>query len=119
MNSRSWASKEADIDTFRMQPCKSPVWDTAYAMFALGESGVSRNRSAHGEGREWMLKKQVTRQGRLGGEESERPRPPAGTSSSTTSSIPTWTTARMVLLALSKVENRNERYQHEVGAARD
>ena len=29
-------------DTFRMQPCKSPVWDTAYALFALGESGVPR-----------------------------------------------------------------------------
>src|SRR5690242_788610 len=28
-------------ETFRMQPCKSPVWDTAYAMFALGEAGVA------------------------------------------------------------------------------
>ena len=27
-------------ETFRMQPCKSPVWDTAYAAFALGEAGV-------------------------------------------------------------------------------
>jgi len=27
-------------DTFRMQPCLSPVWDTAYALFALGEAGV-------------------------------------------------------------------------------
>src|SRR6195256_1282543 len=26
-------------DTFRMQPCMSPVWDTAYALFALGEAG--------------------------------------------------------------------------------
>ena len=26
--------------TFRMQPCMSPVWDTAQAMFALGEAGV-------------------------------------------------------------------------------
>src|ERR1700753_2027210 len=29
--------------TFRMQPCMSPVWDTAYAMFALGESGVPKS----------------------------------------------------------------------------
>src|SRR3954470_4368780 len=29
--------------TFRMQPCMSPVWDTALALFALGESGVSKN----------------------------------------------------------------------------
>ena len=27
--------------TFRMQPCMSPVWDTAYAIFALAESGIS------------------------------------------------------------------------------
>src|SRR5579863_8414068 len=27
-------------NTFRMQPCMSPVWDTAYAMFALGEAGI-------------------------------------------------------------------------------
>ena len=30
-------------ETFRMQPCVSPVWDTAYAMFALGASGVPAN----------------------------------------------------------------------------
>ena len=34
--------------TFRMQPCMSPVWDTAYAVFALAESGVSGHRSAPG-----------------------------------------------------------------------
>ena len=38
MSSKSWGSKRND--TFRMQPCKSPVWDTAYALFALGEAGV-------------------------------------------------------------------------------
>src|SRR5437016_10684842 len=25
-----------EATTFRMQPCKSPIWDTAYAIFALG-----------------------------------------------------------------------------------
>ena len=29
-------------DTFRMQPCMSPVWDTAYALFALGEAEFRR-----------------------------------------------------------------------------
>ena len=38
-------------ETFRMQPCKSPVWDTAYALFALGEAGVPARRSADGAGR--------------------------------------------------------------------
>src|SRR5580700_4581822 len=31
---------ETGEETFRMQPCLSPVWDTAYAVFALGESGI-------------------------------------------------------------------------------
>ena len=26
--------------TFRMQPCMSPVWDTAQAVYALGEAGA-------------------------------------------------------------------------------
>src|SRR5437868_2893600 len=46
-------------DTFRMQPCKSPVWDTAYALFALGESGVARTDPRIVSAAEWMLKKQV------------------------------------------------------------
>ena len=32
-------------DTFRMQPCKSPVWDTAYAVFALGRERRPGERS--------------------------------------------------------------------------
>ena len=31
---------EVPEPTFRMMPCASPVWDTAQAMFALGEAGV-------------------------------------------------------------------------------
>src|SRR3954470_9262815 len=49
--------------TFRMQPCKSPVWDTAYAMFALGESGVSRTDPRMVRAADWVLKKQVTHYG--------------------------------------------------------
>ena len=33
---------DGEDGSLRLQPCKSPVWDTAYAMFALGESGVPR-----------------------------------------------------------------------------
>ena len=59
-------------DTFRMQPCMSPVWDTAYAVFALAESGSSGHRSrVWCSPADWMLKKQVTRKRRLVGEEPE------------------------------------------------
>jgi squalene-hopene/tetraprenyl-beta-curcumene cyclase len=50
-------------DTFRMQPCMSPVWDTAYAMFALGESGVERNDPRMVKAAEWMLSKQIQQKG--------------------------------------------------------
>src|SRR5208337_3275265 len=49
--------------TFRMQPCMSPVWDTAYAIFALAESGISATDPRLVQPSEWMLKKQVTRKG--------------------------------------------------------
>ena len=46
-------------DTFRMQPCKSPVWDTAYALFTLGESGVPASDSRMVKCADWILQKQV------------------------------------------------------------
>jgi squalene-hopene/tetraprenyl-beta-curcumene cyclase len=58
-------------ETFRMQPCMSPVWDTAYAMFALGESGVDRKDPAHGEGRRVDAEKADPPEGRLVGEEPQ------------------------------------------------
>ena len=36
-------------DTFRMQPCMSPIWDTAYAHVCAGRGGSSGVRSADGE----------------------------------------------------------------------
>src|SRR5579863_1982345 len=44
-------------NTFRMQPCKSPVWDTAYALFALGESGVPRTEPRMVRAADWILQK--------------------------------------------------------------
>jgi squalene-hopene/tetraprenyl-beta-curcumene cyclase len=46
-------------DTFRMQPCISPVWDTAYAMFALGETGVPADDPRMVRAADWILQKQV------------------------------------------------------------
>ncbi len=46
-------------DTFRMQPCVSPVWDTAYALFALGEAGVPASDPRMVKCADWLLQKQV------------------------------------------------------------
>jgi squalene-hopene/tetraprenyl-beta-curcumene cyclase len=50
-------------DTFRMQPCVSPVWDTAYAISALGESGVAATAPRMVKAAEWMLGKQIRNRG--------------------------------------------------------
>jgi squalene-hopene/tetraprenyl-beta-curcumene cyclase len=44
---------------YRVQPCISPVWDTALVMRALAESGLERNHPALVEGGQWLLEKQI------------------------------------------------------------
>ena len=48
---------------FRMQPCMSPVWDTAYVVFALGEAGVDRDDPRMLRAADWMLAKEVRHKG--------------------------------------------------------
>ena len=104
--------------TFRMQPCMSPVWDTAYAIFALAESGVSATDPRLVQPSRVDAEEAGHAQGRLVCEEPPRPRRPDGTSSSTTSFIPMSTIQRMVMLALSKVKTVQRELSGQVGAAR-
>ncbi len=50
-------------ESTRLQPCKSPVWDTAIAMRALAESGVEMQSDAMLAAAEWLLGKEVTDRG--------------------------------------------------------
>ncbi len=47
---------------FYFQPCFSPVWDTAIAVFALGEAGLAKPESA-ARAADWILSKEVRRRG--------------------------------------------------------
>ena len=47
----------------RLQPCLSPVWDTAIATIALRDAGVSRHDPAIRKSLEWILSKEVKQQG--------------------------------------------------------
>lgn len=49
-------------DRFQFQPCLSPLWDTAYAAFALGEAGEADPR-ALARAADWMISKEVRRRG--------------------------------------------------------
>jgi squalene-hopene/tetraprenyl-beta-curcumene cyclase len=50
-------------DTIRIQPCVSPVWDTAIALTALAEAGLPPNHPAMVKAADWLLHKQITNGG--------------------------------------------------------
>ena len=98
--------------TFRMQPCKSPVWDTAYALFALGESGLPPDDPRLVAAADWMLKKQVTHKGDWAVKNSNAA--PAGWYFEFNNEFyPDVDDSAMVLLGLSRVDHPHQRYQHE------
>lgn len=46
-------------ETYRIQPCVSPVWDTAWVMRSLLDSGIEPNHPALVRGGQWLLDKQI------------------------------------------------------------
>ncbi|MFO0900760.1 MAG: terpene cyclase/mutase family protein [Pirellulales bacterium] len=52
-----------DEETARLQPCKSPVWDTAITVRALAESGLAADHPALGKAAQWLVGKEVRRRG--------------------------------------------------------
>jgi squalene-hopene/tetraprenyl-beta-curcumene cyclase len=47
-------------DTIRVQPCVSPVWDTAIAMVALEEAGLPPDHPSLVEAARWLLAHQIS-----------------------------------------------------------
>ncbi len=99
-------------ETFRMQPCKSPVWDTAYAMFALGEAGVNPADARMKQAAEWMLDKQVTKTGDWA-VKVRNVRPAGWYFEFNNEFYPDVDDTAMVLLGLTHVKLPNERYLGE------
>jgi squalene-hopene/tetraprenyl-beta-curcumene cyclase len=66
-----WALKQLDDlmleedDTIRLQPCFSPVWDTALVLNALADAGPRRpaEREAVTRGAQWLVEREVRRPG--------------------------------------------------------
>jgi len=99
-------------ETFRMQPSKSPVWDTAYALFALGESGVPANDLRMVKAANWILEKQVRNPGDW--KVKNRKGQPGGWYFEYNNEFyPDVDDSAMVCLGLSRVEHPNGRYQRE------
>lgn len=49
----------ATEETYRVQPCVSPVWDTAWVLRALVESGIAPDDAALVRGGDWLIHKQI------------------------------------------------------------
>lgn len=64
-----------EADTFRMQPCLAPIWDTSLAMNALVESGLPGNHPALLNAAAWLVQGQILRRGDW---QVKRPNLPAG-----------------------------------------
>jgi len=99
--------------TFRMQPCVSPVWDTAQAVYALGEAGVPRTDPRLLKAADWMLSKEVRHKGDWA-MKVRRTQPGGWYFEFNNEFYPDVDDTGQVLLALSKVENPRERYQYDV-----
>ena len=99
--------------TFRMTPCMSPVWDTAQAVYALGEAGVPRNHPRMLQAVDWMLSKEVRHKGDWA-VKVPNIEPGGWYFEFNNEFYPDTDDTAQVLLALSKVDNPRERYQHEV-----
>jgi squalene-hopene/tetraprenyl-beta-curcumene cyclase len=50
---------DTERDEFRMQPCLSPIWDSAITAFALAESGVPADDPRLQKAGEWIISKEV------------------------------------------------------------
>jgi squalene-hopene/tetraprenyl-beta-curcumene cyclase len=99
-------------DSFRMQPCKSPVWDTAYALFALGQTGVPANDPRLIKSADWLLQKQVRNPGDWA-INNKRGKPAGWYFEFNNEFYPDVDDSAMVCLGLAHVEHPNGRYQRE------
>lgn len=65
----NWALKQLedlfieDGDTMRVQPCFSPVWDTALSLNALSMAGFEGHQSAIDKAAQWLFDREVRRPG--------------------------------------------------------
>ena len=101
------------IPTFRMQPCFSPVWDTAQVLSTLGEVGVANDDPRMIRAAEWLLSKEVRHKGDWA--EKVRNVEPGGWYFEFNNEFyPDVDDTGEVLLALRSVQTPRERYQHEV-----
>ena len=104
---------EYPIPTLRMQPCFSPVWDTAQVLTALGEAGVPKNDPRLLKAADWILDREVRHKGDWA-EKVKNVEPGGWYFEFNNEFYPDIDDTGQVLLGLKAVQNPRERYQYEV-----
>jgi squalene-hopene/tetraprenyl-beta-curcumene cyclase len=104
---------EYPTPTFRMQPCFSPVWDTAQVLSTLGDVGMPKDDPRLVKAADWLLSKEI----RYKGDWSHNVKNVEASCWCfffNNDHQPDVDDTGEVLLALKAVDNPRERYQHEV-----
>lgn len=107
-----WRFAIEERDSMRMQPCLSPVWDTAIALFCEAEGGLNPSHPELLKAADWLVSKQVLKSGDW---EVKNPRGvPGGWSFEFSNDpFPDVDDTAMVLLALSRVRMKDVERQQE------
>ena len=100
-------------DTVRIEPCCSPVWDTAIVTIALHESGLSSDHPALKKCTEWLLDKEIRFRGDWHYKNSANVEPSGWAFEYANKWNPDVDDTAMVLLALRKVPTDNKKRRDE------
>ena len=98
-------------DTYRVQPCVSPIWDTAWVMRALVESGIEPTHPALVSSGEWLLSKQILDYGDWA-VKNHRSQPGAWAFEFDNRFYPDVDDSAVVVMALAEVKLPDEKLKH-------
>jgi len=101
---------ESDL---RIEPCFSPVWDSAYVIIALHESGISENHPALRKAVDWIISKEIRFRGDWKYKNPAKVEPSGWAFEYENKWNPDVDDTAMVLLALRKVPTDNPRRRDE------
>ncbi|RDH49755.1 squalene--hopene cyclase [Fischerella thermalis] len=99
-------------DTYRVQPCVSPVWDAAWAIRALVDSGLAPDHPAVVRSAEWLLNKQILDYGDWA-VKNRQGKPGAWAFEFDNRFYPDVDDTAVVVMALNQVKLPNEKLKHQ------
>jgi len=100
-------------DTVRIEPCFSPVWDTAIVLLALAESGVPTDDPKLKKAAEWLISKEIRFKGDWQYKNPAKVEPSGWLFEFNNKWNPDVDDTAMVLLALRKVPTDNPKLRDE------